>query len=37
MTTSLGLPHLASDDAGFITASIFLINGGIPGGFTIPT
>jgi NAD(P)-dependent dehydrogenase (short-subunit alcohol dehydrogenase family) len=27
--------YLASDDAGFVTASIFPINGGIPGAFTV--
>lgn len=27
--------YLASDDAGFVTASIFSINGGIPGAFTV--
>jgi NAD(P)-dependent dehydrogenase (short-subunit alcohol dehydrogenase family) len=29
--------YLASDDAGFVTASIFPINGGIPGAYTVPT
>ncbi len=29
--------YLASDDAGFVTASIFPINGGIPGAFTVAT
>jgi NAD(P)-dependent dehydrogenase (short-subunit alcohol dehydrogenase family) len=29
--------YLASDDAGFVTASIFPINGGIPGAYTIAT
>ena len=28
---------LASDDAGFITASVFPVNGGIPNAFTVPT
>jgi NAD(P)-dependent dehydrogenase (short-subunit alcohol dehydrogenase family) len=28
--------YLASDDSGFVTASEFPINGGIPGGFTVP-
>ncbi len=28
--------YLASDDAGFVTASLFPINGGIPGAFTAP-
>ena len=27
--------YLASDDAGFVTASVFPINGGIPGAFTV--
>lgn len=29
--------YLASDDAGFVTASVFPISGGIPGAFTVPT
>jgi NAD(P)-dependent dehydrogenase (short-subunit alcohol dehydrogenase family) len=29
--------YLASDDAGFVTASIFPINGGSPGAYTVPT
>ncbi|MGH6967418.1 MAG: SDR family oxidoreductase [Phenylobacterium sp.] len=28
--------YLASDDAGFVTGSVFPINGGIPGAFTAP-
>ncbi len=28
--------YLASDDAGFVTASVFPISGGIPGAFTVP-
>ena len=28
--------YLASDDAGFVTASSFPLNGGIPGAFTVP-
>jgi NAD(P)-dependent dehydrogenase (short-subunit alcohol dehydrogenase family) len=28
--------YLASDDAGFVTASVFPINGGIPAAFTVP-
>ena len=28
--------YLASDDAGFVTGSIFPINGGIPSAFTVP-
>lgn len=28
--------YLASDDAGFVTASVFPVNGGIPGAFTVP-
>jgi NAD(P)-dependent dehydrogenase (short-subunit alcohol dehydrogenase family) len=29
--------YLASDDAGFVTASSFPLHGGIPGAFTVPT
>ncbi len=29
--------YLASDDAGFVTASSFPLNGGILGGFTVST
>ena len=29
--------YLASDDAGFVTASVFPINGGIPSTFTVAT
>ena len=29
--------YLASDDAGFVTASSFPLNGGIPAAFTVPT
>jgi NAD(P)-dependent dehydrogenase (short-subunit alcohol dehydrogenase family) len=29
--------YLASDDSGFVTASSFPVNGGIPGGFTDPS
>lgn len=29
--------YLASDDAGFVTASSFPLNGGIPGAFTVPS
>jgi len=29
------IAYLASDDAGFVTASVFPINGGIPGAFTV--
>ncbi len=29
--------YLASDDAGFVTASSFPLNGGIPGAYTVPT
>jgi len=28
--------YLASDDAGFVTASVFPVNGGIPSAFTVP-
>lgn len=28
--------YLASDDAGFVTAALFPLNGGIPGAFTVP-
>jgi NAD(P)-dependent dehydrogenase (short-subunit alcohol dehydrogenase family) len=28
--------YLASDDAGFVTASVFPVNGGIPNAFTVP-
>lgn len=29
--------YLASDDAGFVTATSFPLNGGIPGAYTVPT
>jgi NAD(P)-dependent dehydrogenase (short-subunit alcohol dehydrogenase family) len=30
------IAYLASDDAGFVTASVFPVNGGIPNAFTVP-